>query len=110
MQLDKPGIGAEARAVFDRHEAAVAADDDAVPDAAFRADPRHARRVRKRVRIVTSGDDFAATHLEYERVETGLIGRETRIMARIPGRGRRVVPALVSPPAPADAAVMKPPA
>ena len=132
MQIDKPDIHAEVRAVFDRYEAAIANNDTAVLDATFWADPRtvrfgvteilyghdairafraavarYAKRVQKRVHIVTFGDDFAATHLEYERVETGLIGRETKIMARIPGQGWRVVSAHVSLLAPGDATVMR---
>ncbi len=132
MQLDKPDIHAEVRAVFDRYEEAIAQNRTEVLDAIFWADPRtvrfgiteilyghdairafraqvarYAARTQRRVHIVTFGDDFAATHLEYERVETGLVGRETKIMARIPGAGWRVVSAHVSLLAPADATVMR---
>ena len=55
----------------------------------------YAQRVQRRVHIVAFGRDFGATHLEYERVGTGLIGRETKIMARLP-EGWRVVSAHVS--------------
>ena len=127
MQLDDPKIHAEIRAVFDRYEAAIAANDTPTLDAIFWADPRtvrfgvteilyghdairafrssvarYAARVTQKIHIVTFGQDFAATHLEYERVETGLIGRETKIMARMP-EGWRVVSAHVSLLAPADA-------
>jgi hypothetical protein len=57
--------------------------------------------VQKRIEIVTFGQDFAATHLIYERVNTGAIGRETKIMARFPD-GWHVVSAHVSLLASAD--------
>ncbi len=131
MQLDDPKIHAEVRAVFDRYEAAIAANDTATLDAIFWADirtvrfgvteilyghdairafrssvARYAARTTRKVHIVTFGPDFAATHLEYERVETGLIGRETKIMARM-AEGWRVVSAHVSLLAPADAGLRK---
>lgn len=121
MQLDQPGVIAEARAVFDRYEAALMANQPEILDEIFWADPRtvrfgiteilyghdairafrasvksYAPRVQQRVQITAFGDDFACTHLEYERVGTGLIGRETKIMARLPGLGWRVVSAHVS--------------
>ena len=131
MELDIPAIQAEVRAVFDRYEAAIAANDTDVLDAIFWADPRtvrfgtseilyghdairafragvarYASRSTRRVHIVTFGRDFAATHLEYERVQTGLIGRETKIMARMP-EGWRVVSAHVSLLAPDPATIRK---
>ncbi|MBR0646318.1 oxalurate catabolism protein HpxZ [Plastoroseomonas hellenica] len=121
MQIDDPAVIAEARAVFDRYEAALMANDTATLDAIFWNDPRtvrfgiteilyghdairafrasvahYAQRVQKRVHITSFGADFACTHLEYERVGTGLIGRETKVMARLPGLGWRVVSAHVS--------------
>jgi hypothetical protein len=126
MQLDDPQIHAEVRDTFDRYEAAIAANDTATLDSIFWADPRtvrfgtteilyghdairafrasvsrYAERTSRKIHIVTFGQDFAATHLEYERVETGLIGRETKIMARMP-EGWRVVSAHVSLLAPED--------
>ena len=120
MQIDDPAVLAEVTAVFDRYEAALMANRTEELDAIFWADPRtvrfgiteilhghdairafrasvkaYAQRVQKRVHIVAFGTDFAATHLEYERVGTGLIGRETKIMARMP-EGWRVVSAHVS--------------
>jgi hypothetical protein len=120
VQLNDPAVLAEVRAVFDRYEAALMANETATLDALFWADPRtvrfgiteilygheairafrasvkaYARRVQKKVHIVAFGQDFAATHLEYERVGTGLIGRETKIMARLP-EGWRVISAHVS--------------
>jgi hypothetical protein len=120
VQLDDPAVLAEVRAVFDRYEAALMANETSVLDEIFWADPRtvrfgiteilyghaaicafrssvkaYAQRIQRKVHIVAFGRDFAATHLEYERVGTGLIGRETKIMARMP-EGWRVVSAHVS--------------
>ena len=120
MQLDDPAVVAEVRAVFDRYEAALMVNETAVLDEIFWADPRtvrfgiteilyghdairafrgsvkaYAQRIQRKVHIVAFARDFAATHLEYERVGTGLVGRETKIMARLP-EGWRVVSAHVS--------------
>jgi hypothetical protein len=51
---------------------------------------------RLEVLITTYGRDVAVTNIVYRRIATGLIGRETKILARIPGLGFRVVSALVS--------------
>jgi hypothetical protein len=121
VEIDNPEVIAEARAVFDRYEAAIAGNDTDVLDASFWPDPRtvrfgvteilygidairafratvksYAARTTRRVHITTFGRDFACTHLEYARVGTGLIGRETKIMVRLPGHGWRVVSAHVS--------------
>ena len=121
MDIDNPEIIAEARAVFDRYEDALMNNRTEVLDSIFWADPRtvrfgiteilygidairafrgsvraYAKRVQKKVQITSFGRDFACTHLEYERVGTGLIGRETKIMVRIPELGWRVVSAHVS--------------
>jgi len=121
MEIDNPGVIAEARAVFDRYERAIAENDTAVLDASFWADARtvrfgtteilygieairafrasvarYAPRAIRRVHITAFGDDVACTHLEYQRTDTGLIGRETKIMARIPEVGWKVVSAHVS--------------
>lgn len=126
MEIDLPDIIVEARAVFDRYETAIAANDTAVLDEIFWADPRtvrfgiteilfghdairafrstvrsYAARMQQRVHITTFGRDFACTHLIYERVGTGLIGRETKIMVRFPD-GFHVVSAHVSLLAEAD--------
>ena len=63
---------------------------------------KYAPRVQRQVHITSFGRDFACTHLEYERVDTGLIGRETKIMVRLPELGWRVVSAHVSLLAEAD--------
>jgi hypothetical protein len=119
--IDDPAVLAEIRAVFDRYEAALMANETAILDEIFWADPRtvrfgvaeilygheairafrasvkaYAQRVQRQVRITAFGRDFATTHLEYERVGTGLIGRETKVMVRLPGIGWRVVSAHVS--------------
>lgn len=121
MMLDDPAVIAEARAVFDRYERAIAENDGAVLDASFWPDPRtvrfgvteilygieairafrasvakYAPRAQRRVHITTFGTDFACTHLEYERLDSGLVGRETKIMVRLPEHGWRVVSAHVS--------------
>lgn len=120
MILDDPAVLAAARALLDRYEAALMANDGATLDACFWADPRtirfgiteilygidairafrasvvrYAPRVQRRVSI-TAFDRVACTNLEYERVGTGLIGRETKIMADLPEIGWRVVSAHVS--------------
>lgn len=127
MQIDDPEVIAEARAVFDRYEQAIAENDGAVLDATFWPDPRtvrfgiteilygidairafratvarYAPRVQRKVHITSFGRDFACTHLEYQRMDSGLIGRETKIMARLPEHGWRVVSAHVSLLAAAD--------
>ncbi|MBY0338655.1 MAG: oxalurate catabolism protein HpxZ [Acetobacteraceae bacterium] len=121
MQLDDPSVLAEIRAVFDRYEAALMANRTEILDEIFWADPRtvrfgtaeilyghdairafrasvkaYAQRVQRKVHITAFGADFACTHLEYERVGSGLIGRETKIMVRLPDIGWRVVSAHVS--------------
>jgi hypothetical protein len=121
MEINNPEIIAEVRAVFDRYEAAIAANDAAVLDSSFWNDPRvvrygiaellygidairafrasvksYAPRAQKKITITTFGRDFATTNLEYQRLDSGLIGRETKIMARIPGQGWRIVSAHVS--------------
>jgi hypothetical protein len=127
MEVNIPEIIAEVRAVFDRYEAAIAANDAAVLDASFWDDPRvvrygiteilygieairafrtsvksYAPRAQKKITITSFGHDFATTNLEYQRLDSGLIGRETKIMARIPGQGWRIVSAHVSLLAQAD--------
>lgn len=121
MQIDDPEVIAEARAVFDRYEAAIAANDGATLDATFWANPRtvrfgiteigygieeirafragvarYAPRAIRKVHITSFGRDVACTHLEYLRQDSGLIGRETKIMVRLPEVGWKVVSAHVS--------------
>ena len=121
MQLDDSGFIAEARHVFDTYEYALINKRTEVLDSIFWSDPRtvrfgiteilygidairafrssvkaYAQRVQRKVHITSFGRDFACTHLEYQRVGTGLIGRETKIMVRLPETGWRVVSAHVS--------------
>ncbi|MFN8983081.1 MAG: oxalurate catabolism protein HpxZ [Alphaproteobacteria bacterium] len=121
MEINNPDTIAEVRAVFDRYEAAIAANDVAVLDGSFWNDPRvvrygitellygidairafrasvksYAPRAQKKIHITSFGRDFAATNLEYQRLDSGLVGRETKIMARIPEQGWRIVSAHVS--------------
>ena len=121
MEINNTEILSEVRAVFDRYEAAIAAKDAAVLDSSFWDDPRvvrygitellygieairafrasvksYAPRAQKKIHITTFGRDFATTNLEFQRLDSGLIGRETKIMARIPEQGWRVVSAHVS--------------
>ena len=127
MEIDNPEVIAEAREVLDRYEAAIASNDAEILDASFWPDPRtvrfgvteilygidairtfratvqaYAARTTRNVHITAFGRDFACTHLEYERVGSGLIGRETKIMVRLPELGWRVVSAHVSLLAPSD--------
>ena len=120
MEVDHPEAVAAARALLDRYEAALMANDTPVLDACFWADPRtvrfgitenlfgheairafragvraYAQRVQRRVEVTAFGPDVAVTNLVYERVGSEAIGRETKIMARFPD-GWRVVSAHVS--------------
>ncbi len=120
MQIDRPEAVEQARALFDRYERALMANDSATLDAIFWGDPRtvrfgmtenlfghdairafratvqgYAQRVRQRVQVTSFGEDFAVTNLIYERTGSGQIGRETKIMARF-ADGWHVVSAHVS--------------
>jgi len=122
MEMDLPEVVAEVRTVLDAYETALMTNDIATLEAIFWDDPRTVRlgvgeilfgmkairryrraqtggyqqRERIEVRISTYGRDFGVTNLVYRRVATGLIGRETKIFARIPDLGWRVVSAHVS--------------
>lgn len=122
MELDIPEVIAEARAVLDRYETALMTNDIPTLEALFWDDPRTIRlgvgeilvgieairrfrraqtggyqsRERLETLVTTFGRDFAVTNIVYRRIATGMIGRETKIMARIPGHGFRVVSAHVS--------------
>ena len=122
MELDLPDVVAEVRAVIDRYETALMTNDIPTLEAIFWDDPRTVRlgvneillgmdairrfrraqtggyqqRERLEVRVTTYGRDVGVTNIVYRRVSTGLIGRETKILARITGLGWRVVSAHVS--------------
>lgn len=131
MQLDDPAVLAEVRTVFDRYEAALMANRTAELDEIFWADPRtvrfgvteilfghdairafratvvkYAPRSQQRIHITSFGNDFACTHLIYERAEGAQIGRETKIMVRFDD-GWHVVSAHVSILAAADATIRR---
>ena len=134
MDIDRPEVVEAARAVLDRYEHALMTNDAAVLNEIFWADPRtvrfgiteilfghdairafragiaaYAQRVQKHVHITTFGDAFAVTNLIYERIGSGQVGRETKIMARRP-EGWRVVSAHVSILAAADVGTQRRPA
>jgi hypothetical protein len=122
MEIDIPEVVAEVRAVIDRYETALMTNDIPTLEAMFWDDPRTVRlgvgeilfgmdairrfrraqtggyqaRERLEVLVTTFGRDFGVTNLVYRRIATGLIGRETKILARLPGLGWRVVAAHVS--------------
>ncbi|WP_114375224.1 oxalurate catabolism protein HpxZ [Elioraea thermophila] len=123
MDVDHADTLAEARAVLDRYEAALMANDVAVLDELFWDDPRtvrfgvgeillgadairrfrrsragsgYPRRERLETLITTFGRDIAVTNIVFRRLGDGTIGRETKILARLPGIGWRIVSAHVS--------------
>ncbi len=123
MDVDVPDTLAEAHAVLDRYEAALMANDVAILDELFWDDPRtvrfgvgeillgadairrfrHSRaaagypqRERLETLITTFGRDLAVTNIVFRRLANGTIGRETKILARLPGLGWRIVSAHVS--------------
>jgi hypothetical protein len=122
MEIDRPEIIAEVRSALDAYETALMTNDIPTLEAMFWDDPRTVRlgvneilfgmdairrfrraqtggyqqRERLEVRITTFGDDVGVTNIVYRRVATGMIGRETKIFARMPGVGWRVVSAHVS--------------
>ncbi len=121
MKIDEPEIVAEVRAVLDRYETALMSNDVPVLEELFWDDPRTVRfgaaeillgmeairrfrrgrggypaRERLETLITTFGRDLAVTNIVFRRLGDGTIGRETKIMARIPGQGFRVVSAHVS--------------
>ena len=121
MTIDDPEVVAEVRAAFDRYEAALVANDVAVLDELFWADPRTiryglgenlygiaairafrtgrpaaglARRLGATV-ITTHGRDFATASTLTQRVDTGRTGRQMQTWVRM-AEGWRVVAAHVS--------------
>jgi len=122
MEIDSPEVVAEVRAMIDRYETALMTNDVATLEALFWDDPRTVRmgvneilvgmeairrfrraqtggyqaRERLEVLVTTFGRDLGVTNIVYRRLATGLIGRETKILARLPGLGWRIVSAHVS--------------
>ncbi|MCS6854700.1 MAG: oxalurate catabolism protein HpxZ [Elioraea sp.] len=123
MDVDDAETLAEASAVLERYETALMANDVAVLDELFWDDPRtvrfgvgemllgaeairrfrrsraaagYPRRERLETLITAFGRDLAVTNIVFRRVAEGTIGRETKILARLPGLGWRIVSAHVS--------------
>ena len=121
MDINRPDVLAEVTAAFARYEAALVANDVATLDDLFWDSPhtlrygagenlygiaairdfRHARpaaglaRTILRTQITTYGDSFAATHVEFQRVGSARLGRQTQAWVKLP-QGWRVVSAHVS--------------
>ena len=121
LQTNIPEIVAEVRAVFDRYETALTANDVPVLEALFWNAPETTRygvgenlygweeiaafrRGRKtgpfkrrlmRTVITTYGRDFATANTEYQREGQALPGRETKTLLRT-AEGWRIVSAHVS--------------
>lgn len=121
MDIDNAETLAEASAVLERYEAALMANDIAVLDELFWDDPRTVRfgvgeillgadavrrfrrsrtsypaRERLETVIASFGRDLVVTNIVFRRIADGTIGRETKILARIPPVGWRIVSAHVS--------------
>ncbi len=121
MIVNDPATLAEVEAVFDRYEAALAANDVAVLDGSFYDSPHTLRygvgenlygfeaiaafrlarpggspprRVIRRV-ITTYGSDFATANVEFQREGGGRIGRQSQTWVRF-AAGWRIVAAHVS--------------
>ncbi len=126
--VNRPDVVAAVTAVFERYEAALAANDVATLDALFWRDPRTVRfgadgpaygfdeiaafrrgrdvagleRVLEKTVITTFGDGFATALCAYRRVANGRVGWQSQSWVRMPD-GWRIVAAHVSlgpPPAP----------
>ena len=122
MEIDRPEVVAEVQAAYDRYEQALATNDVAALDAAFRPDPRTIRygigeilyghvaiaafraarspvglaRSTSRTVITTYGRDFAvASTLFYRATSPGKVGRQMQTWVRFED-GWHVVAAHVS--------------
>jgi hypothetical protein len=121
LELDLPEVVAEVRAVFERYEAALLANDVPVLEALFWNSPRTIRygvgenlhgwdeisafrrarrtgafrRELRRTVIKTFGRDFATADTEYLREGFSRLGRESKTLVRTPA-GWRIVSAHVS--------------
>jgi hypothetical protein len=121
MDINRPDVLAEVTAAFERYERALVGNDVAALDALFWDSPHTMRygatenlygiaeirafraarspvglaREVLRTQITTFGDTFATTHLEFRRVGSERIGRQTQSWVRLP-EGWRVVSAHVS--------------
>ena len=121
MEINRPDVLAEVTAAFARYEAALVANDVATLDELFWDSPHTLRygasenlygfdaikafraarpaaglaRAILHTQITTYGDAFATTHVEFQRVGSERIGRQTQAWMKTP-QGWRVVSAHVS--------------
>ena len=121
MEINRPDVLAQVTAAFARYEAALVANDVATLDELFWDSPHTLRygagenlygfdaikafraarqatglaRAILRTQITTYGDAFATTHVEFQRVGSERIGRQTQAWVKLP-QGWRVVSAHVS--------------
>ncbi len=121
MDINRPDVLAEVTIAFARYEAALVANDVATLDELFWDSPHTLRygageslygidairafraarpatglaRAILRTQITTYGDSCATTHVEFQRVGSERIGRQTQTWVRLP-QGWRVVSAHVS--------------
>ncbi len=123
MEANKPEVVAEVRELFERYEQALIDKNVDVLDATFWNSPHtirysfdehgygfdeiHAHRVRRppgpgtkekrrRLEILTLGDDMATVNLEFKMRGQDKIGRQSQTWARFPDVGWKVVSAHVS--------------
>ena len=123
MEANKPEVVAEVRELFERYEQALVDKDVDVLDATFWNSPYtirlsfdehgygfdeiHAHRVRRppgpgtkekrrRLEILTLGNDMATVNLEFKMRGQDKIGRQSQTWARFPDVGWKVVSAHVS--------------
>lgn len=121
MDINIPDVLAEVTALFEKYERALVSNDIRALDAFFwesalvvrygnsenlygiealrafrsaRATTDLARTLTKTV-ITTFGRDFATANAEYQRLNSGLVGRQTQTWCRL-ARGWRIVSAHVS--------------
>jgi len=123
MEVNKPEVVAEVRELFERYEQALIDKDVDVLDATFWNSPYtirlsfdehgygfdeiHAHRVRRppgpgtkekrrRLEILTLGNDMATVNLEFKMRGQDKISRQSQTWARFPDVGWKVVSAHVS--------------
>lgn len=121
MEINKPEVRAEVEREFMRYEKALTGNDVVELDALFWHSPHTVRlgasehlygfeaiqafraarpsqgldRHMLKTQITTFGDSAATTHLEFQRIGSDKIGRQTQTWVRMP-EGWRVVSAHVS--------------
>lgn len=121
MEINKPEVFAEVEREFMRYEKALTSNDVEVLDALFWHSDHTVRlgatehlygfsaiqafragrpsqgldRVMLKTQITTFGEDAATAHLEFQRIGSDRIGRQTQTWVRLP-EGWRVVSAHVS--------------